>query len=151
MKMAKPVLIAVIALLVYFVVFYDRMPKELVYRGNTLGPRQSVENNSNRDFEIVTYKDRSNYHQLVFLIPEDDSVTTQDLLDFYSANFKAQGFAFKNDGARRLGLKGDEVIYFTIARKMNAAIAYIEKGPAPLPESPGDATDVFASLAGFTL
>jgi len=151
MSPAKPVVIAIICVAAYFIIFSNSMPRDIEYRGNTLGPRQEVENNSNKEFEIISYKDESNYHVLLFLLPEDQSVTTQELLEFYVGNFKAQGFKFRSDGNMHLGLKGDEVIYMTIAAKMNAAIAYIEKDPEPRPRKPSDANDIFSSLAGFSL
>jgi hypothetical protein len=150
MNIIKPALIVIIAVAVYFIFFANSLPSEIEYRGNTLGPRQAVENNSIKDFEIVSYKDETNYHSLLFLMPEDQSVTTQELLDFYVGNFKAQGFKFTKDGTMHLGLKGDEVIYMTIAANMNATIAYIEKGPNPLPRKPSDASDIFSSLVNFS-
>ena len=151
MKPAKPVIIVIICAAAYFIIFSNSLPTDIEYRGYTLGPRQEVENNSTKNFEIISYKDESNYHVLLFLLPEDESVTTQELLDFYVGNFKAQGYKFSKDGTMHLGLKGDEVIYMTIATMMNAAIAYIEKDPKPRPRKPSDATDVFSSLADFSL
>lgn len=150
MSLAKPALVVIIAVAAYFIIFANSLPGDIEYRGNTLGPRQEVENNSSKNFEIVSYKDKTNYHALLFLMPEDQSVTTQELLDFYVGNFEAQGFKFRKDGTMHLGLKGDEVIYMTIAAKMNAAIAYIEKDPKPLPGRPSDANDIFSSLADFS-
>jgi hypothetical protein len=150
MNLAKPTLVVIIAVAAYFIFFANSLPTDIEYRGNTLGPRQDVENNSIKNFEIVSYKDKTNYHVLLFLMPEDQSVTTQEILDFYVGNFEAQGYKFRIDGSMHLGLKGDEVIYLTIATKINAAIAYIEKDPTTLPEKPSDASDIFSSLAAFS-
>lgn len=151
MSPVKPVVVAIIVVVAYFIIFANSLPREIDYRGNTLGPRQEVENNSIKNFEIVSYNDESNYHVLLFLLPEDETVTSQELLDFYVGNFTAQGFAFRRDGNFHLGRKDDEVIYMTIATGMNAAIAYMEKDPKPFPEEPSDANDIFSSLADFSL
>lgn len=150
MNLVKPAIVGIIVVAAYFIIFGNSLPRDIEYRGNTLGPRQEVENNSSKNFEIVSYKDKTNYHVLLFLMPEDQSVTTQELLDFYVGNFEAQGFKFRKDGTMHLGLKGDEVIYMTIAAKVNAAIAYIEKDPKPLPRTPSDANDIFSSLVDFS-
>lgn len=64
---------------------------------------------------------------------------------------RRRGSKFRKDGTMHLGLKGDEVIYMTIAAKMNAAIAYIEKDPEPRPRKSSDANNIFSSLANFSL
>lgn len=150
MSLAKPVLVVIVVVAAYFIFFANSLPKHIEYRGNTLGPRQDVENNSIKSFDIVSYNDKSNYHILLFLMPEDESVTTQELVDFYVVNFEAQGYKFKKDGNKHLGRKEDDVIYMTIAAKMNAAIAYIEKDSKPVPRNPGDANDIFSSLVDFS-
>lgn len=91
MDLAKPALVAIIAVAAYFIIFANSLPRDIEYRANTLGPRQEVENNSSKNFEIVSYKDKTNYHVLLFLMREDQLVTTQELLDFYVGNFEAQG------------------------------------------------------------
>jgi hypothetical protein len=150
MSLAKPALVVIIAVAAYFIFFANSLPKNIEYRGNTLGPRQDVENNSIKNFDIVSYNDKSNYHILLFLMPEDESVTTQELVDVYIVSFEAQGYKFRKDGNKHLGLKGDEVIYMTIAARMNAAVAYIEKDSKPVPRNPGDANDIFSSLVDFS-
>jgi hypothetical protein len=150
MNLARSASIVLIVAAAYFIMFANSLPRDIEYRGNTLGPRQEVENNSSKNFEIVSFRDKTNYHVLLFLMPEDQSVTTQELLEFYVGNFEAQGYKFRNDGSMHLGLKDDEVIYMTIAAKMNAAIAYIEKDPKPLPRKPSDANDIFSSLVDFS-
>ena len=146
-NLTKPALLVVAAIVAYFIFFADSFPNEIEYRGNTLGKMQEVENNSTKKFKIVTYNDETNYHILLILIPEEQSVTTQELLEFYVGRFEGQGYKYRKDGNMHLGLKGDEVIYMTIAAKMNAAVAYIEKAPESLPSKPSDANDVFSSLA----
>ena len=90
------------------------------------------------------------YTFINILIPEEQSVTTQELLEFYVGRFEGQGYKYTKDDNMHLGLKGDEVIYMTVAAKINAAIAYIEKDPKTLPEKPSDASDIFSSLVGFS-
>jgi hypothetical protein len=148
---AKLALLIVAAIVAYFLFFADSFPSEIEYRGNTLGIKQEVENNSAKKFKILTYSDKTNYHILLILIPEEESVTTQELLEFYVRRFEGQGYKYRKDGNMHLGLKGDEVIYMTIAAKMNAAVAYIEKAPESLPGKPSDANDVFSSLADLSL
>ena len=147
---AKPALLVVAAVVAYFIFFADSFPNEVEFRGITLGKMQEVENNSTKKFKIVTYNDKTNYHILLILIPEEQSVTTQELLEFYVGRFEEQGYKYRSDGNMHLGLKGDEVIYMTIATKMNAAVAYVVKAPESLPSKPSDAIDVYSSLADLS-
>ena len=147
---AAKFLIAVVLLgAIYFVFFASDLPKEIEYRGQTLGPRERVENNSNREFDIYSYSDRNNHHVLLFVMAKDESATSQQLLDFYIANFKAQGFNFRKKDGRHFGVKGDEVIYMTRATRIDSAIAYIAKADDTLPKSLRAADDLFSELERF--
>ncbi len=147
---AAKFLIAVVLLgAIYFVFFASDLPKEIEYRGQTLGPRERVENNSNREFDIFSYSDRTNHHVLLFVMAKDESATSQQLLDFYIANFKGQGFNFRKKDGRHFGVKGDEVIYMTRATQIDSAIAYIAKADDTLPKSLRAADDLFSELERF--
>ena len=141
-----------IALLVavYFFFFASNMPREIEYRGQTLGPREQIENNSSRNFDIYSYSDRTNHHVMLFVMAKDETATSQQLLEFYISNFEAQGFNFRSQDNRFLGIKGDEVIYMTKAPKIDSAIAYLEKGPDPFPSSLSGASSVFSDLENYS-
>lgn len=143
------IVIAVLAV-GYLVFFSSDLPREIEYRGHTLGPRESVENNSLKNFDIYQYRDATNHHFLLLVMAKDDSATSQQLLEFYAASFEAQGFVFKSEGNRRLGRKGDEVMYLTRAGKIDSAVAYVEKAPSKMPGSIQDAGEVFAYLEGLS-
>ena len=147
---AIPVLLIIAILAAYFIFFAGNPPSEFVFQGHTLGSREETENNSNKDFRIFSYKDSSANHMLLLLMPEDDSVTADELIAFYAGNFKAQGFRFSTDGTRQLGLRDDEAIYLTIAANLESAIAYIEKDAKPAPSKPDDADSLFLALERFT-
>jgi len=149
-KAAIPILLIVAFLAMYFIFFANNPPKEILFQGYALGPREETENNSNKDFRILSYKDSSANHMLLLLMPEDDSVTADELIAFYAGNFKTQGFKFSTDGARQLGLRDDEAIYLTTAANLESAIAYIEKGAKPAPRKPQDADGLYLALERFS-
>ena len=149
-KAAIPVLIIIAFLTMYFIFFANSPPSEISFQGHILGPREETENNSNKDFRIFSYKDRSANHMLLLLMPEDDSVTADELIAFYAGNFETQGFSFSIDGTRQLGLRDDEAIYLTTAANLGSAIAYIEKGGESAPRKPDDADSLFLALERFS-
>ena len=133
----------------YFIYFASDMPREIEFRGQTLGPRERIENNSLKEFDIYSYSDRSRNHVLLFVMATTDSPTSQELLDFYVSNFRGQGFSFRNSDARYLGTKGDEVIYMARAPGIDSAIAYIQKS-TEAPTSIRGASDIFSDLENFS-
>ena len=145
-------ILTAIALLVavYFIFFANSLPREIEFQGHTLGPREKIENNTNRNFDIYSYRDRTNHHVMLFVMAKDESATAQQLLEFYISNFEAQGFNFRNQDNRFLGTKGDEVIYMTKAPKIDSAIAYIEKGPDSVPSSLSGTSSVFSDLENYS-
>ena len=149
-KVAIPVLLIIIFLTMYFIVFDSKPPKEVTFQGHTLGPREETENNSIKDFRIFSYKDGSGNHMLLLLMLEDDSATLKELISVYVGVFEAQGFKFSIDGVRQLGLKGDEVIYLTIAANLDSVIGYLEKNPDRRPAKPGDAESLYSALERFS-
>ena len=149
-KAAIPVLLIIIFLAMYFIVFDNKPPKEIAFQGHTLGPREETEYNSIKDFRIFSYKDVSGNHMLLLLMLEDDSATVKELLAVYVGIFKAQGFKFRTDGDRHLGLKGDEVIYLTIAANLDSVIGYLEKDPDRRPAKPDDAESLYSALEIFS-
>ena len=151
MSLAKLVLVLTACVAVYFLFVANDLPDKMEFQGHTLGPRTKVENNSLRDFEIYSYADWNNQHVLFFLLPDTQSVSSQELMEFYGASFKAQGFRFRKQDNRHLGLKSDEAIYMTLAPAMNAVVVYAEKDPSPAPKKPSDAKEVFASLAALSV
>ena len=151
MSFGKLVLVFAACIAAYFLFVANDMPDKVEFQGHVLGPRTAVENNSLKDFRIVRYADRNDQHVLFFLIPDTRSVSTQELIEFYGASFKAQGFRFRKRGNQHLGLKSDEAIYMTLAPAMNAVVVYAEKDPSAAPTKPGDAKDVFAGLAALSV
>ncbi len=150
MNIAKFLIPAALLAAIYFVFLASDMPGEVEFQGQTLGPRERIENNSAKEFEIYSYSDKTRHHVLLFVMATADSPTSQELLDFYLNNFKGQGFSFRNNDGRYLGTKGDEVIYMTRAPKIDSAIAYIRKtteGPTSLRE----ASDLFSDLENYSL
>ena len=142
-KLVVPVLLLVAA---YFIFFASDLPGDIEFQGHTLGPRERVENNSLKEFEIYSYSDRSRNHVLLIVMSSaDDSPSRGELLAFYIQNFKAQGFKFKQDDERHLGIKGDEVIYMTVAPRIDSAVAYIEKSEEAATSLRG-ASDIFSDL-----
>ena len=149
-KAAIPVLLFIVFLTMYFIVFDNNPPKEIEFQGHTLGPREETENNSIKDFRIFNYKDRSGNHMLLLLMLEDDSATLNELLAVYVSIFKAQGYEFRTDGVRHLGLKGDEAIYLTTVANLDSVIGYIEKNPDRRPTKPDDAESLYSALERFS-
>lgn len=133
----------------YFLFFASNLPGEIEFRGHTLGPRTPVENNSTREFDIYSYSDGSRNHMLLFVMSTAASPTSQELLEFYIANFKAQGYSFRSDEDRHLGTKGEEVIYMTRAPGIDSAVAYIQKS-ADAPTSLREASDIFSELKRYS-
>jgi hypothetical protein len=150
MKIAKLLVPIILLAAVYFIFFSTNLPSEIRFQGHTLGPREKVKNDSAREFDIYSYRDRSNHHVLLFVMATDGDTTSQQLLDFYASVFEAQGFAFRKKDARHLGRKGDEVIYLTRAPMIDSAVAYIEKAPASYPAGFRSAGKVFEALEGFS-
>ncbi len=150
MSSAKYLIAIVLLIAAYFVFFANDLPSEIEYRGQTPGPRERVKNNSSRNFDIFSYRDKTNHHVLLFVMAKDESATAQQLLDFYVSNFKEQGFAFKEKDGRHLGTKGDEVIYMTRATQIDSAVAYIEKAPGRMPAGFRDASEIFSDLERFS-
>ena len=150
MSPAKYLIAIVLLAALYFVFFATELPDEIEYRGQTLGPREKVANNSTRNFDIYSYRDKTNHHVLLFVMVKDDSATAQQLLEFYVGNFERQGFDFRADDGRYLGTKDDEVIYMTKAMQIDSAVAYVEKAPSRMPTGFRDASDIFSDLERFS-
>ncbi len=149
MNGAKFLIAAGVVTMIYFAFFAKGLPREVEFRGQSLGPRQEVTNNSIKNFDIYQYRDRTNHHVLLFVMAKDESASAQQLLEFYIANFKAQGYRFRKKDERYLGTKGDEVIYMTRAPQIDSAIAYIVKAPDPFPDGFRDAGSVFTELESW--
>ena len=151
MNTARFVVPILVVVGVYFLFFSSNLPGDIEFQGHTLGPRESVENNSLKEFDIYSYSDDSRDRLLLLVMSStDESPPPAELLAFYIQNFKAQGFSFKTDDKRHLGIKGDEVIYMTLAPRIDSAVAYIEKS-ATAPTSMRGASDIFSNLEGLSL
>ena len=150
MNAAKILIPIALLAAVYFVFLASDMPGEIVFQGQTLGPRERVENNSLKEFDIYSYSDRARNNVLLFVMSTEDSPTAEELLEFYISGFKAQGFSFRNEDDRYLGSKGDEVIYMTRAPRIDSAIAYIQKSD-DAPTSLRGASAIFSELESFSL
>ena len=149
MSVAKFVIPVVLLAAVYFILFASDMPGEIEYRGQTLGPREQIENNSVKEFDIYSYSDKTRHHVMLFVMATTaDSPSPQELLEFYVKNFGLQGFRFMHKEGRYLGTKGDEVIYMTRAPRIDSAIAYIEKSEEA-PTSLRGASDIFSDLEDY--
>jgi len=129
----------------YFAFLASDMPSEIDFQGQTLGPRERVENNSIKPFDIYSYSDRTRHNVLLFVMATHEAPTSQELLEFYIGGFKAQGFSFKHKDGRYLGTKADEVIYMTRAPRIDSAIAFIQKSDEA-PNSLRGASDIFSDL-----
>ena len=134
---------------VYFIFFASDMPSEIDFRGMTLGPKEQVENDSVKDFDIYSYSDQTRHHVLLFVMANENSPAPEELLEFYVRNFGLQGFKFTHRDGRYLGEKDDEVIYMTLAPGIDSAIAYIEKSPNAPTSLPG-ASDIFSDLESYS-
>ncbi len=146
-KLVIPVLLLVAA---YFIFFGSDLPQDIEFQGHELGPRERVENNSLKEFDIFSYSDESRDRLLLLVMSSsNESPPATELLTFYVQNFRAQGFSFQTDDERHLGRKGDEMIYMTLAPRIDSAVAYIEKS-ATAPTSFRGASDVFAELEGLS-
>ena len=146
MNAAKILIPVVLLIAAYFIFFASDLPGQIEFQGHTLGSKERVENNSLKEFDIYSYSDESRNHLLLLVMSStDESPPPRELLAFYVQNFKAQGFSFKTDDDRHLGTKGDEVIYMTLARRIDSAVAYIEKS-AGAPTSLRGAGDIFSDL-----
>ena len=150
MNSVKYLLGAALLSAAYFILFASDLPGEIQFRGQELGPRESVENNSLKNFDIYSYRDKANNHVLLYVMAVDDTATAQDLLDVYAIIFEAQGFKIRNKDNRHLGRRGDEVLYLTKASQIDSAVAYIEKAPDAFPSGLRDAEAVFSSLENFS-
>ncbi len=150
MNAVKILLGAVLIATIYFAFFASDLPGEIQFRGQDLGPKESVENDTLKNFDIYSYRDKSNHHLLLFVMAVDDTATAQQLLDVYARTFEAQGFKIMNQDNRHLGRRGDEVLYLAKATPIDSAVAYIEKAPATFPSGLQDADAVFSSLEGFS-
>ena len=134
---------------VYVVLFSNDLPNEIEFRGQVLGPREEVENNSVKNFDIYSYRDQTNHHVMLFVMAKDESATSQELLEFYVEVFTAQGAKFRTEDGRYLGTRDDEVIYMTRAPQIDSALAYIEKSP-DAPRRFGEANDIFTNLENYS-
>lgn len=149
MNAAKFLVMVALLAAVYFLFIASDLPAEIEFQGQTLGPREQVENNSAREFDIYSYSDRSRDHLLLFVMSTtDESPPPRELLEHYFQSFKAQGYSFQSDDERYLGSKGEEVIYMTLAPRIDSAVVYAVKS-AEAPDTLRDASDIFADLRGF--
>ena len=150
MNAAKLLIPVALILAAYFIFFASDMPGEIEFQGHVLDNKERVENNSLKEFDIYSYSDTSRNHLLLLVMSSTgESPSPQELLDFYIQGFEAQGFKFRSDDNRYLGTKGDEVIYMTLATRIDSAVAYIEK-TAEAPNSVRGASDVFTELEGLS-
>jgi len=144
-------LIGVVALIaIYFVFFTSDVPGEVEFRGQTLGPKQQIKNNSLKNFDIYRYSARANHRVLVVVMAKDESATAQELLEVYVKIFEAQEFSFRKKDNWHLGIKGDEVIYMTLAPKIDSAVAYIEKAPEKIPSGFRSVSDIYVEIENFS-
>ena len=148
--MYKYLFVAFVAALGYFMFFYDSYPSNFDFRENTFGVKEDQNNTLDKEFEIFSYKDKSNHHVLIFAIRNRSELTLDDLTKQYLGRFQYQGFKFKSDAARHVGVKGDEVIYMTILKNIEGVIIYIEKGGVSKPNNQSDVSVVFIDLENFT-
>ena len=146
MNATRILVVAVVLAAVYFVFFASDMPKEIEFHGVTLGPRESVDNNSTRDFDIYSYRSGTNNQLLLCLVSGADSVTADEMLEHYSGVFEAQGFRMQQRDGRYFGSREDEAAYLTPASRDHSAVAYVEKGPSPFPRGFNDAADTLSAL-----
>jgi len=148
--MYKYALVGLFAVVAYFVVFKDSYPSKVEFRGHTLGSKEDNNNTVDKNLDIFSYRDKSNHHVLVFAIRNNSEFTLTDLSEQYLGRFQHQGYKFKRNGARHLGVKADEAIYMTEAKNIEGIIMYIEKGSSPIPRAPNDGANIFSDLENFS-
>jgi len=147
--MKNYVIVAVIAAVLYVVFIKDPYPSTVEFNGYTLGSKEDNNDTVDKEFDIFSYRDSSNHHILMFAIRNNSTRTLDSLKELYIANFQRQGFKFKEDGERQLGLKGDEAIYVTETKNMEAIVMYVEKGSSSIPTSPSDGSSIYTDLEYF--
>jgi hypothetical protein len=147
--MKNYVVVAVIVAVLYVIFFKDPYPSTVEFNGYTLGSKEDNNDTVDKEFDIFSYRDNTNHHVLIFGVRNNSTFTVDDLTKQYVSNFQRQGYKFKEEGTRHLGIKGDEVIYITEAKNMEAIVMYVEKGGSPMPTSPSDGSSVFTDLEYF--
>lgn len=147
----KYIVFLLLGVVAYFAFVSDSYPSSIEFRGYSLGSKENNNDTVDKEFDIFSYRDSSNHHILMFGIRNNSRFTLEDLTKQYLANFQRQGFKFIDDGSRQLGVKGDEAIYITESKNMEAIVIYVEKGASPMPKEPDDGASVFSDLEYFLL
>lgn len=148
--MNKLAFIAVLAVAAYFFVIKDPYPDTINFHGHTFSSKED-HNNSSNDLDIYKYSDSSKNHNFMFAISNDAAVTLTDLSEVYLNLFKQQGFKFKEQDNRHLGIHKDTVIYIANSGNINGVVVFATRKDASTPTAIGDANSIFFDLETFIL
>ena len=149
--MNKLLLIAglAVAAAIYFVFIGDPYPSRIVFQDIEFDSKDDINDTVDQKYDIISYRDKSNHHVLVFGIRNDSIRTLEELTKLYLLNFKNQGFRFEGQGLRHFGAKGDEAIYMTRMAAIDGVVIYIRKG-ATRDDEQGVRASVFGNLESIT-
>ncbi len=148
--MGKYAIIAIVSVAAYFLVFKDPYPDTIKFQGHSFSSKEDI-NDTLNDLDIFKYRDVSNNHNLMFAISKDKGVTLTDLSDIYINMFERQGYNFKEQDDKYLGINADTKIYMAESKNIKGVVVYIAKADSAAPTKIEDATSIFFDIESFTL
>ena len=144
------IIVGIIGAALFFLFNADPYPDEVYFQGVTLSSKQDINNTVDKEYDILSYRDDTNHHVLIFGIRNNSIRTLEEFTQLYLSNFERQGYVFEGDGVRNLGVKKDEVIHITQADAIQGVIIYIKKEDKPVNVSLNDQAAIFDLMEGFS-
>jgi len=140
--MVKYILIGIAIVACYLVFIKGPYPSDIHFQGVLLGSKQGNNDSLNKEIDMFSYRDSTNHHVLLFAILNGSSIVTLPVItNQYIDRFRSQGFKIQQDESRYKRVQSDTVMYITLAKKLNAFIAYTTKGGG-IPRSINDASEI---------
>ena len=149
--MYKYILAALVTASVYFLFLSEPYPNSLDFRGITFASKVNNNNSQDKGIDIFRYSDKSGDHVFMFAIMNDTSTSLKGLSDHYLKLFKGQGYKFKQEDSRYIGINADNIIYLTRSKSFEG-LAMFATTVDPL-DSNGRSNDdtIFMDLEFFTI
>lgn len=136
-----------IFVLVYFVFIKDDFPKYVEFQGLKYGPSKLQKSNDSLS-KIVRYNSPSveNTDYLLILMPDKDTGGLEGWVKLFSASLIRQGYKFRRDGERKVGLRGNDIFYMLKNSDANLISSFVVEGDRNDPQTISAAGSLFIDL-----
>jgi len=123
----------------------DSPPSDIEFDGTNFS-HASTQASSGKKFDIARYE--STNRELILITPYENSDLDRFSL-VYTATFRAQGFKFKSEGSKHIGVGPSRIVYLTTSPQLKSlSILMLNRKGSETP-SIEDSFNIFQELNGL--